>query len=889
MGVFYIFGGVKLKKLGLNEIRQKFLDFFESKSHYIYPSYSLVPEKDKSLLLINAGMVPLKPYYMGSEKPPAKRMATCQKCIRTGDIDHVGHTARHGTFFEMLGNFSFGDYFKEESISWGWEFVTKHLNMPIDKLWVTIYEKDEEAYDIWKNKIGIAPEKIVRLGKEDNFWEIGVGPCGPCSEIYFDRGEKFGCNNPDCKPGCECDRYIEFWNHVFTQYNKDEKGQYTPLPNPNIDTGMGLERISCILQNVDSIFEVDTISYILKSIADIAGLQYTSDNEPQNVSIRVITDHIRSVTFLVSDSVLPSNEGRGYVLRRLLRRAARHGKLIGIKETCLSELSEKVIEVSKGAYPELEERKDYIKKVISIEEERFQETIDQGTQILNEYMSELKQSSDIILSGEKAFKLYDTFGFPLELTEEILKEKGYSVNTEDFNTYMEKQKSMSRSAQKSESDLGWDDKSLIDFDKIDQTVFTGYDVLVDESKVQLIIGENGELATAKEGQKVKIILDKTPFYAESGGQVGDKGRLFNSKGTLDVINCEKTKNIHIHECIVKDGIVEKNTKITAEVNKILRNATAKNHTATHLLHKALKDILGSHVEQAGSLVTKDRLRFDFTHFETISQEALDKIEANVNDKIAENLPVTVEETDLEKAIEKGAVALFGEKYEKKVRIIKAGHYSMELCGGTHVKDLGQIGAFKILNENSVAAGIRRIEAITGQGIYQYLLKKESVINHINDILKTNSNNILAKVENMNEELKIYKKELDDLKKELRNNSLDDILKSSKDVNGINLITYKFDDTDIKELRSITDDIKVKFQKSVIVFASVNDGKVVFLVSVTDDLLDKVHAGKLIKEIAAVAGGGGGGKADMAQAGAKDSSKVNDALMHAEKLLLNITI
>ncbi len=878
-----------MNKLGLNEIRQKFLDFFASKDHYVRHSYSLIPEKDKSLLLINAGMAPLKPYFMGIETPPNKRMTTCQKCIRTGDIDNVGHTARHGTFFEMLGNFSFGDYFKKESISWGWEFVTEHLNMPVDKLWITIYEEDEEAYDIWKDHIGIAENRIVRLGKADNFWEIGVGPCGPCSEIYFDRGEKYGCNNNECKPGCDCDRYVEFWNHVFTQYNKNEAGEYTPLPSPNIDTGMGLERMACILQEVESIFEVDTISYILNRIASEANVTYTSSNSSQDVSIRVITDHIRSVTFLVCDGILPSNEGRGYVLRRLLRRAARHGKLIGIKGSFLAELSKNVIEASKDAYPELENRKDYIEKIISIEEERFQETLEQGNTILNEYMEELNKSSKKILSGEKAFKLYDTFGFPLELTEEILKENNYTVNIEDFNLYMENQKNMSRSARKSETGDGWEEGINIDFDNLNKTIFTGYQQLTDEAQILLIIEDNCEIDTAKEGQRVKIVLDKTPFYAESGGQIGDKGSLSNDQCEVEVYSCDKSKDIYFHNCIIKKGSLKKDHKVSAEVDKILRNATSRNHTATHILHKVLKNVLGQHVEQAGSLVTDERMRFDFTHFENISKDDLRNIEEKVNAIISESYNVIVEETDLKKAMEKGVTALFGEKYGSKVRIVEIDSFSMELCGGTHVKDSGQIGVFKILSENGVAAGVRRIEAITGQNVYRYLLQTDDLINNINLVLKSNANNVINKLENLNDEYKNCKKELEELKKKDMIDSLDDIISDPTNINGINLIKHKFYNTEIKDLRNITDNIKSKSNKTVIVFASVNDGKVIFLVAVTDDLLDTVHAGKLIKEIAAATGGGGGGKADMAQAGGKDPSKVEEALALSEELLKNITI
>lgn len=879
-----------MEKLGLNELRKKFLDFFESKDHYVRHSFPLVPEKDKSLLLINAGMAPLKPYFMGIETPPNKRMSTCQKCIRTGDIENVGFTARHATFFEMLGNFSFGDYFKKESIKWGWEFVTEHLDMPIDKLWITIYEEDDEAFEIWKNDIGVSEDKIVRLGKADNFWEIGVGPCGPCSEIYFDRGEKHGCDDPNCQPGCECDRYVEFWNHVFTQYNKDEEGNYNPLPNPNIDTGMGLERLACIMQDVDSIFEIDTLSFILNYIADKAGVNYQSSQSQQDISVRVITDHIRSVTFLVCDGVLPSNEGRGYVLRRLLRRASRHGKLIGIEGVFLTDLTDLVIDISKEAYPELVEKKDYIKKVILIEEERFQETIDSGTQILNEYMEELNQTSQKELSGEKAFKLYDTYGFPLELTEEILEEKGYSVNHDDFNNYMEKQKNMSRSARKTSTDVGWEESLNIDFEKYGKTSFKGYDSLEESSKVLIIVKDNEEVDSSSKGDTVKLVLDKTPFYAESGGQQGDTGLIFNDNCQIEVLGCEKSKDIYIHNCVIKEGTISKNDTVTAQVNKVARHALSKNHTATHILHKALKDVLGQHVEQAGSLVTPERLRFDFTHFEGITKDDLNKIEKIVNDKVLENLQVCTEETDMETATQKGAIGLFSDKYGETVRVVQVGDYSIELCGGTHINETGQIGLFKILSENGVAAGVRRIEAITGNGVYQYLQTTDSILNDIHQLLKSDSNNVVTKLDNLMMEHKALKKDLDELKKQSMTGSIDDMIDNAEVINNMKLIVSKFENTDIKDLRNMSDDIKKKADSSVVVFASVNDGKIVFLVSVTDDLLDKdVHAGKLIKQIAAIAGGGGGGKADMAQAGGKDPAKVDDALNHAKELLSNITI
>lgn len=861
-----------------------FQEFYQGKDHYARKSFSLIPEKDKSLLIINSGMAPLKPYFAGLETPPSKRMTTCQKCIRTGDIENVGYTARHGTFFEMLGSFSFGDYFKVESLTWGWEFITKVLKMPEDKLWATVYEEDKEAYDIWKNIVGIPEERIVPLGKDDNFWEIGTGPCGPCSEIYFDRGEKHGCGKPDCKPGCDCDRYVEFWNHVFTQFNRDEAGNYTPLAHPNIDTGMGLERLACIMQDVDSIFNVDTIQFILKAIVDLCGIPYQEGAARTDVSIRIITDHIRSVTFMIADGILPSNEGRGYVLRRLLRRAARHGKLLGIKGSFLADLSKKVIEVSGSAYPELEERRDYIHKILTVEEDKFSATIDQGTAIIQEYVKELKDAGKTMLSGDKVFKLYDTYGFPLELTQEILEENGCTADVDGFNEHMMHQKEQARAARKADEDEGWSDDAVL-FIGMEPTEFTGYETLSDQGAVKGLFLDRQSVSKLSEGETGILLLDKTPFYAESGGQASDIGTIFGEGGTADVLSVTKSKGIYAHKVTVTKGEIKAGEQVTATVFAPDRNNTARNHTATHILHKALRDVLGTHVEQAGSNITYEGLRFDFTHFEAISKEDLLKIETIVNEKINYFLPVKTEVMSVQDAMKSGAMALFGEKYGDNVRVVSVGDYSTELCGGTHIGNSGQIGAFRILSENGVAAGVRRIEAITGAGLYKKLRAEEEMIHSAADALKTNVSGLLNRISTISEELKASKKELEELKKQSMSSGLSDLIAGAKEIKGVRLITNSFKDYDINDLRNLSDEIKAGNKGVVIVFATENAGKVTFMVSVSDDLLDKgYHAGNMIKQIAAAAGGGGGGKADMAQAGAKDASKIKDALDLAETLL-----
>ncbi|NCE98934.1 alanine--tRNA ligase [Emergencia sp. 1XD21-10] len=871
-----------MEKLGLNQIRQMFRDFYVSKGHYAAGSASLIPKNDKSLLIINSGMAPLKPYFAGVETPPSKRMTTCQKCIRTGDIDNVGITSRHGTFFEMLGNFSFGDYFKEESLHWGWEFITEHLKMPVDRIWATVYQDDDQAVEIWK-KIGVPEERIVRLGKEDNFWEIGLGPCGPCSEIYFDRGEEYGCGKPDCKPGCDCDRYLEFWNHVFTQFSKEEDGSYSDLEHPNIDTGMGLERMACIMQGVDSIFDVDTIRHILNGVVEKSGVKYEDGAAKTDVSIRIITDHLRSMVFMIADGIIPSNEGRGYVLRRLIRRAARHGKILGIEGKFLVELSNRVIEVSGQAYPELVEKKDYIQKIISVEEEKFASTIDQGTSIILEYVEELKKENKTVLEGEKVFKLYDTFGFPLELTEEILAEAGCTADVDGFNANMKKQKEMARAGRKSTEEEAWKEAEAAV--NVPETVFTGYTETEDEAKVLAIYIDGKEAQTAETYQNAVVYLDKTPFYAEGGGQASDNGIMSTDKCCAKVTAVEKSQGIFAHKVLIESGSLSKGDIVSCGVNVFKRNATARNHTATHLLQKALREVVGAHVEQAGSSVNENALRFDFTHFEGVTPEQLAQVELMVNEKITEFMPVTTAETSMKEAQEMGAMALFGEKYGDKVRVVNCGDFSIELCGGTHVANTGQIGVFKIVSEAGVASGVRRIEAVTGTGVLLKAMEAEETVKQIAENLKTNPAAVVQKSASIVEELKDTKKELEDFKKAAMGSEVDDMVKEAKEISGIKLVTKEFKDYNINDLRNLSDDIKAQHKGIVMVFATVNGPKVTFLVSITDDLLAKgLHAGNMIKQIAAACGGGGGGKADMAQAGAKDPTKISAAFKVAEELL-----
>ncbi|UUV13931.1 alanine--tRNA ligase [Clostridioides difficile] len=874
-----------MEKMGLNEIRSKFLEFFESKGHYVANSYSLVPNNDKSLLLINSGMAPLKNYFSGVEVPPSVRMCTSQKCIRTGDIENVGITARHATFFEMMGNFSFGDYFKRESIKWGWEFVTEWLNIPEDKIWVTVYEEDDDSYDIWAKEMNFPEERMVRLGKDDNFWEIGTGPCGPCSEIYFDRGEEYGCDNPDCKPGCDCDRYLEFWNHVFTQFDRDEEGNYSLLENKNIDTGMGLERMGCIMQGVDTIFEVDTIKSILEAVEKLTGVKY-GENPKNDISIRIITDHIRAVTFLVSDGVLPSNEGRGYVLRRLLRRAARHGKLLGVKELFLQKLIDEVIKVNDKAYPVLVEKESYIKKVVGIEEEKFNETIDQGTEILNSYIEVLKNEGKTVLSGQEAFKLYDTYGFPIDLTKEILEEEHLSIDEEAFNEEMEKQKERARNARGNMDGESWKEDPLSKLESTVDSTFNGYSEIYGEGTIEAIVKDDELVQSAKEGDKVSIVLDNTTFYPEGGGQVGDCGLITNENLVLEVLNTKKGANNSIkHIGIIKSGRISNGDKVKTLVDGETRMSAARNHSATHLLHKALREVLGEHVNQAGSLVTPERLRFDITHFEAISNEELKVIEEKVNNVILSSLDIKCDIMNIKEAKEKGATALFGEKYGDEVRVVSMGDYSTELCGGTHLTNTSQVGMFKILSEGGVAAGVRRIEAITGKAVYEYLKERDGIISEVCVNLKSKEDNLIQRISSLLEENKNLSKELHDMKAKMSLQSVDSIFDSKVEVNGVNLITNKFEGMDMDTLRETADNLRDKLGSGVVVLANVVDDKVNFVVTATKDVLDKgIHSGNIVREVAKIAGGKGGGRPNMAQAGASDVSKVDQALSYASEVI-----
>ena len=874
-----------MQKLGTNEIRKRFLDFFESKGHYVGKSSSLIPNNDKSLLLINSGMAPLKNYFSGVEVPPSKRMSTCQKCIRTGDIENVGKTARHGTFFEMMGNFSFGDYFKPEAITWAWEFIREHLEIPEDRLWVTVYLDDDQAHDFWAKEIGVPENRIVRLGKEDNFWEIGLGPCGPCTEIYFDRGEKYGCDSPDCKPGCDCDRYLEFWNLVFTQFDRQEDGSYPELENKNIDTGMGLERMACIMQDVDNIFEIDTIKYIIQGIEELENIKYGEDAK-KDVSVRIITDHMRAMSFLIADGVLPSNEGRGYVLRRLLRRAARHGKLLGIKEDFLYKLYDRVKEVSGDAYPELVEKENYVKKVIKIEEEKFNETLDQGVEILNSYIEELKKNNEKVLSGANAFKLYDTYGFPMDLTEEILEEQGFEIDEEGFHAEMEAQRQRARADRGAMEDESWKEDPLSSLDESIASTFDGYENLNVCGKVTAIVKEDEIVSTINEGEKAIIVLDETSFYAEGGGQAGDVGTLENEDAIFEVVDTKKGANNTIkHIGFVKKGKISVEDKLESKVNKEIRMASARNHTATHLLHEALKQVLGDHVNQAGSLVTPERLRFDVTHFEPISKEELKVIEEKVNEAILNSLDIKWEIMNIKEAKEKGAMALFGEKYGNEVRVVSMGDYSVELCGGTHLNNTSQVGLFKILSEGGVAAGIRRIEAITGKAVYEYLTQKDNMINEVCVALKTKEDNLVQRANHLVEENKSLAKELHETKTKLNLQSVDALLDAKVEVNGVNLLCAKFENIDMNTLKETADTLRDKVGSGVVVLSNVAEGKVNFVVTATQDAIEKgIHSGNIVREVAKIANGKGGGRPNMAQAGATDVSKVDEALSYASEVI-----
>lgn len=871
-----------MKYLGLHDIRTEFLKFFESKGHFILPSFSLIPKNDKSLLLIGAGMAPMKKFFTGEEVPPAKRVTTCQKCIRTGDIDNVGLTDRHATFFEMLGNFSFGDYFKREVIPWAWEFLTVNLEIPKEDLWVTVYKDDDEAFNIWKDVIGIPEEKIIRLGKEDNFWELEVGPSGPCSEIYVDRGLEYG--SVDERPGGEGDRFIEVWNLVFTQFDKDEEGNYNPLSHPNIDTGMGLERIATVLQKTDNIFEIDAIKDIIGEISKLSGKKYGEDKK-SDISFRVITDHIRAMTFMISDTIVPSNEGRGYVLRRLIRRAARHGRKLGIKRAFLFEIADMVIDSWGEQYKELKENRESIKEIIRREEEKFLETIDGGLVRLNANIEEMKASGEKLLDGKKAFKLYDTYGFPIDLTEEILKEEGLDVDMAGFKREMDDQKTRAREA-RDDKNVGWanqDNKHL--FEGLSNE-FLGYEKNECRGNIIRIISSDDEIVDSiNKGEKGIVILDKTTFYGESGGQVGDTGEIISDKFKLKVTDTKKTKDgLHLHFVEVEEGKLEK-APVKALIDVKRRNNIRRNHSVTHLLHRALKDVLGNHVNQAGSLVMPDKMRFDFSHFEAMSKEEIDKVEKIVNEKIFEALPVETKITNLEEAKEMGAIGLFEDKYHGEVRVLSMGDYSRELCGGTHVSNTSEISMFKILSESGISNGIRRIESITGPAVLKYLNELKDEQEDIAKELKSNREEILQKIKLNIKSLKEANKEIEKLEHDMAKDQISGLLDSVKNKNGINYVIKKFDGVDVNTLRDLADEVRNKVGSVVVLFATVNEGKLNFICAVSKDLVEKkIAAGKLIKEIAKVAGGGGGGRPDMATAGGKDIAKVEEALNKLSDLL-----
>lgn len=877
-----------MKPLGLNQLRTLFLDFYKSKGHYKKESFSLIPQDDKSLLLINSGMAPMKPYFAGVKKPPALRMTTCQKCVRTADIENVGKTSRHGTFFEMLGSFSFGDYFKEESITWGWEFIKDVLKMPLDRVWVSVYLEDNEAYDIWKNKIRLPKERIVRLGKEDNFWEIGSGPCGPCSEVYYDRGEEYGCDNPDCKPGCQCDRYVEFWNHVFTQFNNDGNGVYTELTHKNIDTGMGLERLACIMQGTDSIFEVDTIAKTLGTVSNMTGCKYCNGKAASDTYIRIITDHLRTVTFMIGDGIAPSNEGRGYVLRRLLRRAVNCGRKLGVTEPFLANVAESVIEISKEAYPVLEEKSQFILKSITMEEKKFSTTLEQGMKMIVGYMAQLKAEGVTTLSGGKAFKLHDTFGFPVDLTEEILREKGFSVDKDGFLKEMKIQKSMSKADAKS-NDFAWEKKrENPDIYSGLTTEFAGYENYNGLGNILKIVVNGKEIpeySKSDEKDDVLIVTDTTVFYGMGGGQEGDTGRVVGKSFNANVISVNKIDKAILHHLNHVEGSVKTGESIEMFVNQPQRNATAANHTATHLLQGALKEVLGNHVAQAGSKLDNKSLRFDFTHFEALSQKEISLVENIVNEQISSFIPVLTEENTPLDARAKGAIGLFEDRYGEVVRVVSIGSTSIELCGGTHVSNTGMIGGFVIINESGIAGGVRRIEAVTGQSIVTGYNACRDKIGNLNALLKTDEDHLEEKVQSLRTENKALIKEIEKIKENTVKSVGEDLISSAVLVDDIWLLTASFEDISTNDLRNMADDLRNKKNNLVMIFVAKTKGKATFLVALNDSAIGTgLHAGKIVKEIANLAGGNGGGKADMAQAGCGDPAAAEQALSYAENIV-----
>jgi len=876
-----------MKWTSLNELREKYLSFFESKGHLRLPSYPLVPINDKSLLLINSGMAPMKKFFTGEEEPPRHRVTTCQKCIRTPDLERVGHTARHGTFFEMLGNFSFGDYFKNEAIPWAWEFLTQTLEIPGELLWPSVYEQDEEAFDLWNKVIGIPAERITKLGKADNFWEHGTGPCGPCSEIYFDRGIKYGCGSPDCRPGCDCDRFMEIWNNVFSQFNNDGQGNYTELAQKNIDTGMGLERLACVMQGVDNMFEVDTIRKILDTVCAIAGKTY-GENKDNDISIRVCTDHIKSSMFMMADGVIPSNEGRGYVLRRIIRRACRHGKLLGIDHPFLADLCVVAIGENKDAYPELADKQDYILKVISMEEERFDATIDAGLSILSNLMADAVKNGKSAISGEDAFKLYDTFGFPLDLTKEILAENRLSLDEETFKKLMTAQRERARAARGNVS--GWDNATKSLLGELEKTAFRGYDSYrTDDARVLAIIveDENGAQSVSEisEGD-CTVVLHKTVFYGEGGGQVGDTGTLYAPNLTVNVRDTKKTDGVYLHLCTVVNGTLRVGDSVCARIDGSRRDAIARNHSVAHLLQAALRQVLGSHVEQAGSLVDHEKCRFDFTHFAALTPEEIAKVEALVNMHIFSGLPISMTEMPLDEAKKLGAMALFGEKYGKTVRVVRMGNFSTELCGGTHMDNTARIGLFKILSETSVAAGVRRVEACTGLGVLGLLEQKDKLLADTADHLKAqNVADVAKRAAQLQDELKAARRELDSLNSKLAGSKKAELLDAAVPIGKIRLATARFDGMEQEVARSLADEIKANCPDTVAVIATVNGADMKFLaIAGKDAVAAGAHAGKLVGAVAAITGGKGGGRPDNAMAGGKDTAKVDEALASAAELL-----
>ena len=874
-----------MQPYGVNQLRKMFLEFFESKGHLALKSFSLVPHNDKSLLLINSGMAPLKPYFTGQEIPPRKRVTTCQKCIRTGDIENVGKTARHGTFFEMLGNFSFGDYFKEEAIQWTWEFLTEVVGLDPDRLYPSVYVDDDEAFEIWNKKMGIPAERIFKFGKEDNFWEHGSGPCGPCSEVYYDRGEKYGCGKPDCTVGCDCDRYMEIWNDVFTQFDNDGNGNYSELEQKNIDTGMGLERLASVVQDVDSIFDVDTIKALRDHVCRLAGVEYGKEYD-SDVSIRVITDHIRSVTFMISDGIMPSNEGRGYVLRRLLRRACRHGRLLGIEKGFLPELAETVIAGSKDGYPELEEKKEFILKVISKEEEQFNKTIDQGLGILSDMIEKMEAEGAKTLGGEDAFRLYDTYGFPLDLTKEILEEKGMDADEEGFRECMEVQRKKARDAREVTNYMGADVTVYESIDPSITSTFVGYDRLSHESEVTVLTTETEIADALSDGEKGTIFVQETPFYATSGGQEADTGYIRTAEGEFRVEDTVKLLGGKIgHVGVMTKGMIKNGDKVTLEVDAKKRALSARNHSATHLLQKALRTVLGNHVEQAGSSVNEDRLRFDFTHFSAMTPEELKKVEDIVNEKIAAALPVVVKNMPIEEAKKTGAQALFGEKYGDIVRVVNMGDFSIEFCGGTHVQNTSEITAFKILSETGVAAGVRRIEALTSEGLMKYYEELEEKLKNAAHLLKATPDSLADKITHLMSENKALHSEVESLKSRMAQDAVGDVMDQVKEVKGVKLLAAEVDGVDMNGLRDLGDQLKEKLGDGVVVLASANEGKVSLMATATDGAMKKgAHAGNLVKGIAGCVGGGGGGRPNMAQAGGKNPEGIKDALEKAAEVL-----